>query len=139
MIAFYDPAVPARAPPAGVGFVSTVELRENDLAGFTETMRKLISVGDFSGLKNMTSREAWAQFQPIFRITAPFQAYLPAFQAYLVNTFDILSRDGSQHVEIRAALGNGTFGGKSSRPTRGRWSCFKSSSQVSAAATLPCA
>jgi hypothetical protein len=27
--------------------------------------------------------------QPIFRRTAPFVAYLPAFQGYLVNTYEV--------------------------------------------------
>jgi adenosine deaminase CECR1 len=110
MIAFYDPNSETQAPPAGLDFRTTAELRDAYPDGsFNTTMRNLLTVD--GSLKNLTSRQAWAAFQPLFIRSSGFMAYRPAMLAYLYNTFEIQANDNVQHVEIRAAMGSGTFGG----------------------------
>mmetsp|Transcript_21164 Transcript_21164/g.25018 ORF Transcript_21164/g.25018 Transcript_21164/m.25018 type:complete len:572 (-) Transcript_21164:39-1754(-) len=109
MIQFYDPTIEGREPPNGYDFRTTSQLMSELGNDFNSTIRNLITVD--GALKNYTSREAWSAFQPLFVRISGFMGYRPAFLSYLYNSFQLLADDNVQHVEIRAAMGTGDFGG----------------------------
>lgn len=109
MIEFYDPSVEGRGPPEGYDFRTTSQLMTDLGDDFNTTMRGLLSVG--SELKEYTSREAWSAFQPLFARVSGFMSYRPAFLEYTYKSLQILADDNVQHVEIRATMGTGDFGG----------------------------